>query len=216
LGAPEYAAMSALLAAAVLLTPRQATAATPSLTVGKVSYVSASKVIGGTNYVWHGQAWPSNVARMVQVNMTNLPAPPVTKIIISWDEPITVMAVDNFASEWEYVQTTVTKTITQPNDRPSRFYRLPVPLQSASMTWDKSPSPNAAGYKVYYGTSPGSYGEPVVVGDVAEHQLTGLEPGRAYYFVVTTYDADAYESEPSNEVSYYVPPVSVAASLRTK
>jgi|GEM_PF-2650733 len=58
-----------------------------------------------------------------------------------------------------------------------------------------------AGYRVYYGTSPGSYTNQVDVqgGSTMQVTLTNLTKG-AYYIVVTTYDSDGRESAYSQEV----------------
>ncbi|MCK5581374.1 MAG: VCBS repeat-containing protein [Candidatus Omnitrophica bacterium] len=58
----------------------------------------------------------------------------------------------------------------------------------------------ATGYKVYYGTTSGSYDAPVDVGDVTSYAATGLTNDTTYYFVVTTYDG-VDESTVSNELS---------------
>jgi hypothetical protein len=67
---------------------------------------------------------------------------------------------------------------------------------------DGSSLVDLAGYKIKYGTSPGSY--PNVV-DVANEGLTSyvvenLDPD-IHYFVVTAYDNANMESEHSNEAS---------------
>jgi hypothetical protein len=55
------------------------------------------------------------------------------------------------------------------------------------------------GYTVYYGTQQGSYPNSVTVDDAYTTQLTvnNLQAG-TYYFVVTAFDTDGRESEPSN------------------
>ena len=51
-----------------------------------------------------------------------------------------------------------------------------------------------AGYKVYYGTTPGVY-TSLVVGDVNSYQIVGLTKGQTYYFTVTAYDTNGNESD---------------------
>jgi fibronectin type 3 domain-containing protein len=69
------------------------------------------------------------------------------------------------------------------------------------LSWDPSTDPNLAGYKVYYGTTPGKYGPGIDVGNVTTFSLTGLIKGKTYHIVVTTYNKSGQESRFSNEVS---------------
>jgi len=69
----------------------------------------------------------------------------------------------------------------------------------AKLSWNATQE-GAVGYKVYYGTAPGSYATTVDVGLVQSYSLSGLPPG-TYYFAVTAYDASGYESPLSNEAS---------------
>lgn len=60
-----------------------------------------------------------------------------------------------------------------------------------------------AGYRIRYGTSPGSYGSSVTVSDAysTSYTLGSLTRGKTYYFVVTALDVQGGESSNSNEVS---------------
>lgn len=81
--------------------------------------------------------------------------------------------------------------------------------QSVSLGWIPSPSPDAAGYAVYYGTASGSYDFRFDAGTNSTATITNLAQGFRYYFVVATYDGNNRESIPSNEVTYsaaYAPP----------
>jgi len=77
----------------------------------------------------------------------------------------------------------------------------PAPDTTATLTWDAVAV--ATGYRVYYGTSPGTYfqapGQGLDVGNVTTHMLTGLSTGTRFYFAVTAYDSND-ESPYSNEV----------------
>jgi len=68
----------------------------------------------------------------------------------------------------------------------------------AKLTWDVAPA-GAAGYKVYYGSSPQNYTSSVAVGLVPTFSVN-LPPG-TYYFAVTALDSTGNESGYSNEVS---------------
>ena len=72
---------------------------------------------------------------------------------------------------------------------------------SLHLTWNGNTETDLAGYKVYYGTSPGSYGNPVVLGDVTEYELSGLEEGTLYYVALTAFDTSDNESEKPVEES---------------
>lgn len=79
---------------------------------------------------------------------------------------------------------------------------------SVTLDWD-APTTRAdgsaladlAGYRVSYGTAPGSYGTTVDIGNSTTCVIEGLTEGNTYFFVVTSYDSSGNESEPSNEIS---------------
>lgn len=78
----------------------------------------------------------------------------------------------------------------------------------ASLTWDPVASTILAGYRVYYGTSPGVYFQTIGQGLNAGTNtilVTGLTSGTGYYFAVTAYDTSNIETGYSNEVSKVVP-----------
>ena len=74
---------------------------------------------------------------------------------------------------------------------------------SVTLAWDAVPVAN--GYRVYYGTAPGTYdqlvGQGLDVGGCTTYTLTGLGSGTIYYFTVTAYNNLNEESGYSNEVS---------------
>ncbi len=82
-----------------------------------------------------------------------------------------------------------------------------VSAETASLSWN-SPVSNTngtaltdlRGYKIYYGTSPGSYTAIVDVGKVTSFSLQNLSPG-TYYITVSAYNSAGTESGYSNEVS---------------
>ena len=73
--------------------------------------------------------------------------------------------------------------------------------ESLHLEWNSNGETDLEGYKVYYGTSPGSYGDPIDVEDVTEFELTGLDAGVRYYVAITAYDTALNESEKSDEES---------------
>lgn len=70
----------------------------------------------------------------------------------------------------------------------------------AILSWDPNTERDLAGYKVYHGTSPGTYGDPIDVGNQTSYAEIGLSPG-THYFAVTAYDTSGNESGFSVEVS---------------
>lgn len=74
------------------------------------------------------------------------------------------------------------------------------------ITWNPNTESDLAGYKVYYGTASGQYGEPTDVGNTAGANFT-LTPsvGTTYYFAVSAYDTSGNESVKSAEISAFVP-----------
>ena len=83
----------------------------------------------------------------------------------------------------------------------------------ATLSWT-APSTNTdgtsltdlAGYKVYYGTAPGSYSQVITLGNTTSYTVTNLTGGVPYYFAATAYDTAWNESPFSNEVSKTSPP----------
>jgi len=77
---------------------------------------------------------------------------------------------------------------------------------ATTLTWippttntDGSPLTDLSGYKLYYGTTSGSYSTTIDVGNVTTYTLTNLAYG-TYYFSVMAYDTAGNHSVNSNEV----------------
>jgi hypothetical protein len=75
----------------------------------------------------------------------------------------------------------------------------PAGTSVAKLTWSAIPE-GAAGFKVYYGRTPGVYDSAIDVGMAVGYDFSNLAPG-TYYFSVTAYDVTGSESPFSNEVS---------------
>ncbi len=69
------------------------------------------------------------------------------------------------------------------------------------LTWAANKEPGIAGYKVYYGTTPGEYGKGIDVGNVKKITLGGLIKGQTYYIAIKAYNWYEKESDFSQEVS---------------
>ncbi|HET6489254.1 MAG TPA: fibronectin type III domain-containing protein [Syntrophales bacterium] len=81
-----------------------------------------------------------------------------------------------------------------------------------TVAWDPNPEPDVAGYKIYYGTSPGSYSSFVNAGNITSIVISGLAAGATYYFAAVAYDGSGNESGFSNEIAYAVPGAATADS----
>jgi len=77
--------------------------------------------------------------------------------------------------------------------------------QSVSLVWDPSPGADVSGYILHFGGISGSYATNLDVGTNTTTFVTGLTEGTTNFFVVTAYNSQRIESEPSNEVSFVVP-----------
>lgn len=72
--------------------------------------------------------------------------------------------------------------------------------EEAVLSWDANTEPDLAGYRVYIGTTPGTYGTPIDIDkQIASFSTTSLTPG-TYFFAVTAIDNSGNESGFSNEV----------------
>ena len=85
--------------------------------------------------------------------------------------------------------------------------------QSLAIVWDPSPSPNVAGYIIYYGTDETNLDSLMVVGNNTFATVTNLQPDTTYYFDVVAYNVNNVQSPPSNLIEYTVPAVMQTVSL---
>src|ERR1700690_2896019 len=70
---------------------------------------------------------------------------------------------------------------------------------------DGTPLTDLAGYKIYYGPTPGNYTTALDVGNVRTFAVNNLTEGLTYYFSVAAYNSARVESSFSNEVSKTLP-----------
>ncbi len=78
-------------------------------------------------------------------------------------------------------------------------------MNSATFSWAPNSESDLAGYNFFQGTTSGSYGPSVDVGNRTTHTALNLQAGLTYYFAVTAYDTSGNESLPSLEVSKHIP-----------
>src|SRR5436853_4139764 len=83
------------------------------------------------------------------------------------------------------------------------------PGTSDTRAWGAGTAANLSGYRIYYGTAPGTYlqsaGQGLNAGNVTTYTVTGLSSGTRYYFAVAAYDTLNNESTYSNEVFTVIP-----------
>jgi len=70
-----------------------------------------------------------------------------------------------------------------------------------TIAWDPSEDPDVAGYIVHWGREPGAYIWQTDVMQETTTTITELESGVPYFFVITAYNFDGVESEPSAKVA---------------
>jgi hypothetical protein len=67
--------------------------------------------------------------------------------------------------------------------------------------WQANDEPDLAGYKLLWGTAPGTYSDSVSLGFVTSHRLDSLQTDTCYYGVVVARDSSGFEGPPSAEAS---------------
>lgn len=78
----------------------------------------------------------------------------------------------------------------------------------ATLSWNPNAESDVAGYRIYYGTAPGTYEQSKGQGVPASepsYTVTGLVSGARYYFAVTAFDSAGNESDYSPEVYKDIP-----------
>jgi hypothetical protein len=76
---------------------------------------------------------------------------------------------------------------------------------SVTLAWDPSTNPSVTGYRIYWGTTSGSYTNSANAGNSFIYTVSGLNSGTTYYFVATCYTGTGAESGYSNQVSTTTP-----------
>jgi hypothetical protein len=84
---------------------------------------------------------------------------------------------------------------------------VPPPTSStnkATLTWLANKESDLAGYRIYVGTSSGTYdfpGSPFTVGKITAYTVTNLQQKTTYFFAISAFDLAGNESPLSNEAS---------------
>lgn len=78
------------------------------------------------------------------------------------------------------------------------------PQGVVKLTWTANSEADLQGYRVYYGTAPGVYGQVqgagIDAGTATEFTVLALQPGSTYHLAVTAYDQAGNESGYSSEL----------------
>jgi hypothetical protein len=82
-------------------------------------------------------------------------------------------------------------------------------IQSVTLAWKPSISPNVVGYDIYFGGLSGIYTNEISIGNVTNVSVPGLLGGSTYYFVVTAVNSLGIQSSFSSQVSYTLSTVPV-------
>jgi hypothetical protein len=90
--------------------------------------------------------------------------------------------------------------LTLPISAENAFSAITLHWTAPTTNTDGSPLTNLAGYRLYYGTSSGSYSHYIPLDDEVTYTFTSLSNG-TYYFVVTAINSVGVESYSSNQVS---------------
>jgi hypothetical protein len=86
------------------------------------------------------------------------------------------------------------------------YSHTPLLAVTVIASWDLNTEPDVVGYKLYYGTSSGVYGQGIDCGKVVAKELE-LNPsyGTRFYFAVTCYDSSGNEGPFSDEATLFIP-----------
>lgn len=111
-----------------------------------------------------------------------------------------VTAVDTSGNENTTVQSVgPAVSINNPPAQPTGLYGY-TSANGVNLYWNTNNEADLAGYKIYFGTSSGNYGAPVVLGRVTNYELTSLQSCTNYYIAVSAYDTGGVESAYSTQV----------------
>lgn len=92
------------------------------------------------------------------------------------------------------------------------FFACSVEAESVLVSWLKNPEPDITGYSVYYRNTKIQQFTSTFVTNIS-CQIDGLSSMNTYVFYVTDWNTSKLESDPSDSVTYTVPPKS-ATNLR--
>jgi parallel beta-helix repeat protein len=103
--------------------------------------------------------------------------------------------VSDHVNYFPWIGTTITQTAT-----PSGLSGIPR-YTSINLNWNANTEPILNGYKIYYGTTSGSYGTPIVIGKVTSYKLANLTNGTPYYLAISSLNTIGAESALTPEIT---------------
>ena len=191
LGAYSSIASATTLAAADTTppsTPASFTASAVSAAQINLGWTASTDNVGVTGYrIYRGGTLLATLGKVTTYQSTGLSA--------STTYSYTVQAIDA-AGNASIVSIAASATTQAPNS-------------NTVLAWDAVAASNLGGYRLYYGTSPGTYlqaaGQGLNVGNVLTYTISGLKSGTRYYFAVKAFDTSNVESTFSNEVLKDIP-----------
>ena len=157
----------------------------------------------------------------VSGSVTSSPAPPAPtivteKVTASTTNPVTLQFCTNLlSSAWWTAGTFAGSTNLSFTNLPVVFIRgiCSNLASSIAFSWAPSTSTSTTGYKVYYGSTSGTYSSVLTVGKVTTVIIPNLTAGRRYYFRVDTYNFLGITSPYTSETSATVPVTSFTLTI---
>ncbi|MFA5875249.1 MAG: DUF4082 domain-containing protein [Candidatus Margulisiibacteriota bacterium] len=93
-------------------------------------------------------------------------------------------------------------------------FSLSATAAQVKLTWIASPSPDVAGYDLYYGTAPDALVALVDAGNTLSYTINDVQEGVRYYYALKAYNADRTVVSPfSNIVSTYAFPANTSSAF---
>ncbi len=87
---------------------------------------------------------------------------------------------------------------------------LPVSLHTVKLAWNAVQEEGVSGYRIYAGTGSHQYSTTYDTGSAVSYSITGIEPGRPYYFAVKALAIGGLESDLSDELVVTISPSPLA------
>ena len=85
---------------------------------------------------------------------------------------------------------------------------------SVTLAWDPNPGNTVVGYHLYVGGASRNYTNMIDTGSATSGTVSGLVPGKTYYFAVTAYDVIGLESPaPDRELKLRVEQILVQPAV---
>ncbi|MCK4351773.1 T9SS type A sorting domain-containing protein [candidate division WOR-3 bacterium] len=163
---------------------------------------TSSQILGGSIITWSEETSPGAQYEVCYKILGESGYKYISNTPYDDKFPQTALSENDICCVWTAQNTSpyeVKGTSILPPDAPTGLTITSTGYHHLGLEWSDNSEPDLAGYKVYYGTSSGSYGEPIDVGNVTSYTLSGLSSGTTYYICITAYDLAGNESNYSPE-----------------